>query len=81
MALIDWNDDLALGIESIDNTNKTLVELTNNLHLAMSVGRASEALAIFIDDLTAYITSTTLWLGFLLWKPGRDRWRSVRCLK
>ena len=54
MALIDWNDDISLGIESIDIQNKILVDLTNNLHIAMSVGRANDALKILIDDLTAY---------------------------
>ena len=70
MPLIDWNDDLALGIESIDKTNKTLVELTNNLHLAMSVGRATEALAIFIDDLTAYAETHLKYEESLLTQHG-----------
>ncbi len=70
MALIDWNNDLSLGIESIDAQNKSLVDLTNNLHLAMSVGRANDALEILLGDLTDYTENHLKYEEDLLSKYG-----------
>ena len=39
MAFIAWDDKLMTGIKSVDDQHKNLVEMVNELHDAMSVGK------------------------------------------
>jgi hemerythrin len=36
MSLIEWQDDFALGIDSVDHEHRTLIELINSLHNCLS---------------------------------------------
>lgn len=54
MALIPWNDKYSVGISSIDTQHKKLVDLTNQLHDAMSTGKAKDSIPAILTDLVAY---------------------------
>jgi hemerythrin len=54
MALIEWNAQLRLGIEEIDNQHKKLIELINDQHIAMKERKAKEIMSDIIDGLTEY---------------------------
>ena len=44
MALVEWRDTYSLGIASLDDQHKGLLQQMNILHDAMSVGKAKEVL-------------------------------------
>lgn len=54
MSLIEWDDNLSVGIEEIDNQHKKLIELINELHSAMRERRAKDALGKIINGLKDY---------------------------
>jgi hemerythrin len=54
MALIEWSDQLSVGIQEIDKQHKILVDLINDLHQAMRERKAKEALGSIINGLTEY---------------------------
>ena len=43
MSLIDWKDEYALGIPSVDHEHRELIEEINRLHDAVAGGDATEA--------------------------------------
>ena len=43
MSLITWNDTLSIKVEEIDIQHRRLVELINELHDAMSQGKADRS--------------------------------------
>lgn len=54
MALLTWSDQYATNIRQIDNQHKRLVELVNELHEAMRLGKANEILGKILDGLIEY---------------------------
>ncbi len=52
--MIEWNDDLVLGIREIDEQHKTLVNMINALHKAMRSGKGSTVLTDLVDKLAEY---------------------------
>ncbi len=52
--LIDWTASLSVGIDSIDNQHKKLVDLLNKLYAAMTEGKGSEILGNIFGDLVNY---------------------------
>jgi hemerythrin-like metal-binding protein len=54
MSLIQWNDTLSVGIETIDRQHQHLIQLINDLHQAMKEGKAKEILGRIIEELSQY---------------------------
>jgi len=54
MALIQWQPEYDLGIESIDNQHKQLVEIVNKFDEAMHKGKGSRIMNSILDDLIKY---------------------------
>lgn len=52
--MIQWNDDLVLGIGEVDAQHKILVEMINELHRTMKSGHGSTALPGLVSNLAAY---------------------------
>ncbi len=54
MPLMDWSDDFSVGIESIDNQHKKLVNMLNALYDSMQSGEGNEMLGKVLGGLAAY---------------------------
>ena len=54
MPLVEWNDELSVGISSIDEQHKKLVNMINALNDALVEGKANDLLATIFDGLTVY---------------------------
>jgi len=54
MALISWNENLSVGIKSIDEQHKKLVGMVNDLHSAMGSGRGKEIMSQTVAGLVEY---------------------------
>ena len=52
--IIQWNESLALGIPSLDQQHRTLVELAGGLQQAMKNGSSREHMAQILKELTLY---------------------------
>ena len=54
MALITWNDELSVGIKSIDEQHKRLVDIINRFDEAMHKGKGSRIMNEILKDLVGY---------------------------
>ena len=54
MALIQWNDDLNVGVLEIDRQHQRLVGMINDLNDAMKQGQGKDVLDKIINGLTNY---------------------------
>ncbi|MDR9435650.1 MAG: bacteriohemerythrin [Thiohalophilus sp.] len=52
--LVQWSDELSVGIEEIDNQHRILVDLLNELHRAIVEHRGSEAAHRILAELLEY---------------------------
>lgn len=57
MSYISWDDKFFTGIRLIDDQHKTLVQLINNLHDAMMIGKGKQAVSKVIQELVDYTVS------------------------
>ena len=54
MALIDWTDDFEMGIPSVDDQHRKLVEIVNKFDEAANHGKGSRIMNKILDDLLNY---------------------------
>lgn len=54
MVLFKWNDSLSVNVKVIDSQHQRLVNLINQLHELMKMGKSSDAIKQVIEDLTDY---------------------------
>ncbi len=54
MALIQWDDNLSVGVTEIDGQHQKLVNMINALNDAMRDGKGKEILGRLVNALTAY---------------------------
>lgn len=54
MALIEWSDKMSVGVESIDEQHKKLVNMINALNDALVRGEADAVLVKIFDGLAVY---------------------------
>ncbi|MBU7007425.1 bacteriohemerythrin [Phosphitispora fastidiosa] len=57
MSYISWDDKFITGIRLIDDQHKALVQLINNLHDAMMIGKGKQAVSKVIQELVDYTVS------------------------
>ena len=54
MALLSWNSTYSVGVQSMDEQHRSLFDSLNELHTAMSHGKASEVTKSLLRNLLAY---------------------------
>ncbi len=54
MALITWNNSLSVNIKKFDDQHMKLVQILNQLHEAMKVGKGREILGQILQSLADY---------------------------
>ncbi len=54
MAILNWNKQLALGIESVDKQHQHLIDLINQMDEAVAIGGEHDAIMCIINDLVDY---------------------------
>ncbi|MCU7832335.1 MAG: bacteriohemerythrin [gamma proteobacterium symbiont of Lucinoma myriamae] len=54
MPLIQWNDELSVGINSIDEQHKKLINMINALNDALLSGQTKQVLSEIFDELAVY---------------------------
>ena len=54
MALITWTNDFSVNIKEIDEQHKKLMAMINDLHAAMLVGKAKDAIGPILGGLVDY---------------------------
>ncbi len=54
MSLIEWSDKYRIGIKTIDAQHKQLIELINELNVAMATGESTNVLSDILSGLTQY---------------------------
>ena len=54
MSLLNWSDDLSVGVRAMDDQHKVLVNLINELHEAMRTGQGQDAMAKIVTGLKEY---------------------------
>lgn len=53
-SLVEWNDNLSVGIQEIDDQHQVLVDLLNNLHRAIHQHQGKAAAEAILKDLVDY---------------------------
>jgi hemerythrin-like metal-binding protein len=54
MAFIDWTDEFATGVETVDNQHRQLVEIVNKFDEAARRGKGSRIMNEILTDLIGY---------------------------
>jgi hemerythrin len=54
MAFLDWTDEYSVHVKSMDDQHRRLVELINQLHDAMRVGKGREVIGQVLDSVIRY---------------------------
>jgi hemerythrin len=54
MALIVWNDSYSVKVKEMDDQHKKLIDMINQLHDAMKVGKGKEVIGNVLTALTDY---------------------------
>jgi hemerythrin len=54
MALLTWSAKYSVQVKQFDEQHRKLIEIVNNLHDAMKVGKGKEVLGKVLDSLIAY---------------------------
>ncbi|MFZ2406898.1 MAG: bacteriohemerythrin [Methylobacter sp.] len=54
MTILNWNDQLVLGIESVDKQHKHLIDLTNQLNEAVAIGADRDTIINIVNGLIDY---------------------------
>ena len=54
MPLFNWNDSYSVKVKQFDDQHKKLVEMLNELHDAMMVGKGKDVLGQVLDKLIKY---------------------------
>jgi hemerythrin len=54
MPIIQWNQNLSVGVPEIDKQHQRLVKLVNDLHDALHAGKGNDVAAGIIQELVSY---------------------------
>ena len=54
MPLMNWNDNLSVGVSAMDNQHKVLMDLINSLNEAMGMGKGRDEMSKTIAGLKEY---------------------------
>jgi hemerythrin len=54
MALLAWNDSYSVKVKEIDDQHRKLIDMINELHDAMKVGKGKEVIGKVLTALTDY---------------------------
>lgn len=86
MHLLEWNEDLCVGVNAIDEEHKVFFRLFNTLYEAIQFGKAEEVLHPLFDGLITYTVThftheeeymfTSKYPGFAEHKEAHDHLRA-----
>ena len=54
MSVLDWSNDLEIGVYEIDLQHRSLVNIANQLHDAIKAGRAERTVEWMLEELALY---------------------------
>jgi hemerythrin len=54
MAFIEWSDSYSVGIKAMDDQHKKLIDLLNQLHEAMKMGKGNAEISTILKGLADY---------------------------
>jgi len=54
MPLMKWNEEMSVGVQSMDDDHKKLIDLLNEMHEGLAAGLDREALGAIIERLIEY---------------------------
>jgi len=54
MAIMKWNDSMKIGVDASDKQHIKVLDLINQLHDAMSVGKGRDVIGKILNDLVDY---------------------------
>jgi hemerythrin len=54
MPLIQWNEQISVGVAQFDNDHKYLITLLNSLYDGINAGRGPQSLAYILEELLEY---------------------------
>lgn len=54
MPLVNWNEQLSVGVGAMDAQHQALIDLLNKLHEAMRAGQGKAVLEPIVNDLATY---------------------------
>lgn len=55
MSIITWTDDLSVGVERLDNHHKRLIDLLNQLGMAVEAGDTQHVTGMVLGELVRYV--------------------------
>ena len=55
MLVLDWDEDLSLGVPVVDRDHRRLIDLHNRVHLAGWGDQCPEAIRAAVDDLACHV--------------------------
>lgn len=57
MALINWSEQLSVGLDTIDKEHRKLLDILNSMHDAMAKGKGKEMVGVVLQELVQYTVS------------------------
>jgi len=54
MPLMDWNDEMSVGVKAMDDDHKKLVDILNELNESVVTGEDHKALGVALEQLIQY---------------------------
>jgi hemerythrin-like metal-binding protein len=57
MALVEWKDEFAVGVASVDHEHRQLIQLINDLHASLSNRPSKEAISLVLGEIHAKIAA------------------------
>jgi len=53
--LIEWSDELTVGVEEMDSQHRKLIDMINTVHDLLNEGKRDEAREFFVREITRYL--------------------------
>jgi len=54
MSLLNWSDDMSVGVRQLDDDHKKLIGMINELHAAMLAGHSNDVVGGILNRLAGY---------------------------
>ena len=57
MALVEWKDEFAVGVASVDHEHRQLIQLINDLHASLASRPTKDAIALVLGEIHTKIAA------------------------
>lgn len=75
MALLDWRQEYAVGVASVDHEHQELIKLINELHAALGRSDSPQAIPDFLGEVYAQIAAHFALEERIMREHGYDQYR------